>query len=93
MSQNRNPQVKKLIDDRIAYLMDSPFWETKVQMLAETYKKNNPSMTQEQAYEFIIDGVIKQFKDPTLDYLWHRYINGLDAGAGRSKTPLAEKVA
>ena len=93
VSSNRNSEVKRLIDERIAYLMDTPFWETKIQMLSERYQEDHPSLTSQQAYEFIIDGVILQFKDPTLDYLWHRYINNLDAGKNNQKAPLREKVA
>lgn len=69
----RNLDLKKIIDQRLAYILDSPYWENKLQMLIKQHIKENPSQSEEEAYEMIVQNMIYHYKDSVLDQLWLEY--------------------
>lgn len=75
-----NQSLLLKIEQRVSTLLKTKTPKEDLQDMYRLQKEHTPHLTQEEAEDYVILGLIETHKDHELDHLWYQYKNALEEG-------------
>lgn len=74
MAYNSNELMEK-IETRVSHLINSQNPKTDLEDMYRLQREHTPHLSQSEAQDYVIQGLIEIHKDHELDHLWYQFKN------------------